>query len=102
MEITLYALVGTPTSGSMRLKGKINGHWVIILIETGSNQNFVDSSVILILQLLVTSTERFEVKVANGEALVTESLCSAIPTYIQNHLFLLKLNILPMGGVTLF
>ena len=26
VEITLYALVGTPTLGTMRLKGKINGH----------------------------------------------------------------------------
>lgn len=101
-EITLYALVGTPTSGTIRLKGKINGHWVIILIDTGSTHNFVDSSVIPILQLPVTSTERFEVKVANREALVTEGSCFAIPTCIQNHLFLLELNILPMGGVKLF
>ena len=41
VEITLYALVGTPASGTMRLKGKINGHWVIILIDTGSEGFFL-------------------------------------------------------------
>ena len=45
-------------------------------------ESSTNSSMIPILQLPMTSTERFEVKVANREALVTEGSCSTIPTYI--------------------
>lgn len=33
-EITLYALVGSPSPGTMRIEGKIQGHYFVILINT--------------------------------------------------------------------
>ena len=46
MEITLYALIGTPTPGTMRVRGKVNGNGLVILIDTGSTHNFVDASLV--------------------------------------------------------
>ena len=45
-EITLYALLGSPSPGTMRIKGKINGHWVVILIDTSSTHNFLDAAIV--------------------------------------------------------
>ena len=39
-EITLYALVGNPSPGTMRIEGKIQGHCLVILIDTGSTTIF--------------------------------------------------------------
>ena len=33
-EITLYALLGSLSPGTMRIKGRINGYWIVILIDT--------------------------------------------------------------------
>ena len=46
VEITLYALTGTPTPGSLRVKGKVNNSGLVILVDTGSTHNFVDASLV--------------------------------------------------------
>ena len=46
VEITLYALIGTPTPGTLRVKGKVNGSGLVILVDTGSTHNFVDASLV--------------------------------------------------------
>ena len=65
-KITLYALLGSPSPGTMRVRGKINGHWVTILINTGGAHNFLDIAILAILQLSSDPTLTFKVKVANG------------------------------------
>ena len=58
----------------MKVRGKINGHWVTILIDTSSTHNFLDATMLSILQLSLDSTLTFEVKVANG-ATILDSRC---------------------------
>ena len=70
-KITLYALLGSPSLGTMRIKGKINGHWLIILIDIGSTHNFVDAAMVFVLQLPLDSSITFEVKVASGASIRT-------------------------------
>lgn len=77
--ITLYALSGTPTSGTMRMKGRTKGKIVVILIDSGNTHNFVDPSLFSQLQIPVDSTQVLEVKVANGEVLRTHGLCKDVP-----------------------
>ena len=51
VEITLYALVGNPTSNTMRIKGRIQNHDVVSLIDSRSIHNFLDAAVLLVLHL---------------------------------------------------
>ena len=46
VEITMYALTGTPTLGTMRVMGKVNGSVLVILVDIGSTHNFVDASLV--------------------------------------------------------
>ena len=46
VEITLHALTRTPTPGTMRTNGRINGSRLVILIDTGSTHNFVNASLV--------------------------------------------------------
>ena len=62
----MYALIGTPTPGTMRVKGKINGSGLVILVDISSTHNFVDASLVSSLQLRVDVIKISEVKVANG------------------------------------
>ena len=66
MEITLYALIGTPTPGTIRVKGKINGSGLVILVDTSSTHNFVEALLVSSLQLKVDVSRILEVRVANG------------------------------------
>ena len=97
-EITLYALTGTPTPGTMRVKGRVNGDRLVILIDTGSTHNFVDVSLISGLQLRVDVTKVLEVKVANGVIVKTQGFCSEVPVIVQGVEFCINFHFLELGG----
>ena len=71
VEINLDALTGTPTPSTMRVKGKVNGSGLVILVDTGNTHNFVDASLVPNLQLRVDVSKVLEVKVANGSIVKT-------------------------------
>ena len=101
LEITLYALLGSPSSGTMRIKGTINGHWIIILIDTSNTHDFLDATIISKLQLHLDPTVSFEVKVANGETIKTKGVCLDVKVAMQGHVFFVDLNVLPLGDCEL-
>ena len=45
-KITLYALSGTPTSSTMRVMGMIKHKSLVILIDSSSTHNFIDTSLL--------------------------------------------------------
>ena len=94
----LYWVVSPST---MRVKGKINGHWVTILIDTGSTHNFLDTAILAILQLSLDPTLTFEVKVANGATIQTQGVCTNVRVSVQGHAFVVDLNVLPLGDCEL-
>ena len=96
--ITLYALSGTLTSGTMRVKGRVKCKSVVILTDLGYTHNFVDPSLFSQLHIPVDSTQILEVKVANGDVLRTHGLCKDVPIDLQGHQLLVQLHVLPMGG----
>ena len=77
-EITLYALLGSPSPGTMRVWGRINHQDVLILIDSGSTHNFLDVSSWSSLKLPLSTQESFTVKVANGEVLRTQGACHEV------------------------
>ena len=77
--ITLYALTGAPTLGTMRVRGKINDSGLVILVDTSSTHNFVDALLVSSLQLKVDVSRILEVKVANGTMVRTQGFCSNVP-----------------------
>ena len=50
-KITLYALIGSSSSNTMRVKGKIENQEMVSLIDSGSIHNFLDASVLPSVQL---------------------------------------------------
>ena len=100
-EITLYALLGSPSPGTMRIKGRINGHWIVILIDTRITHNFLDAAILSRLHLPVDPTVSFEVKVANGDTIMTKGACLDVKVVMQGYNFVVDLNVLPLGDCEL-
>ena len=70
-EITLYALVGNPSTQTMRVKGRIKNHEIVSLIDSGSTHNFLDVVELHTLNLPLDTSQILEVKVANGNIIKT-------------------------------
>lgn len=100
-KITLYALSDTPTFGTMRVMGRIKHKSLVILIDSGSAHNFIDTSLLPQLHIPVDTSQILEVKVANGDVIRTQGLCKEVPIFLQGHQFLVQLHVLPMGGYDL-
>ncbi|XP_075660010.1 uncharacterized protein LOC142629848 [Castanea sativa] len=100
-EITLYALVGSPTPITMRVKGKIKTISLVILVDSGSTHNFIDASLIPGLQIPVDVSQILEVKVANGEIIKTQGLCKDVLMFIHGQIFFVQLHVLSLGGCDL-
>ena len=96
--ITFYALIGTPTLGIMRVRGKINGNRLMLLVDKGSTHNFVDALVVFSLQLKVDVSRILEVTVANGTVVRTQVFCSSVPVCVQGVEFCVQFHVLALGG----
>ena len=101
VEITLYALLGSPSLGTMRVKGRINVQLITILIDTSSTHNFLDTIILATLQLSLDPTLTFEVKVANGATIQTNGVRANIKVLVQGYTFTVDLNVLPLGDYEL-
>ena len=100
-EITLYALVGSPSPGTMRIEGKIQGHCLVILIDTSSTHNFLDAGLCSSLKLAIDPDLAFDVKIANGATVKSLGACQDLQVQVQGHHFCMDLNMLPLGGCDL-
>lgn len=69
LETSLYALIVSPNPRTMRLLWKIRGHWVVLLVDTGSTHNFWDASIITKAQLPMVRSLKLEVKIADGSVI---------------------------------
>ena len=96
-EITLYALMGSPSPGTMRVWGRINHQDMVILIDSGSTHNFLDKALWKLLKLPISTQYCFEVKVANGDVLQTKGACHEVQIKLQGTLFQMDLNVFPLG-----
>ena len=97
-EITLYALLGCPSPGTMRVLVRINHQELVILIDTGSTHNFLDTSIWMLLKLPMSIKDSFEVKIANGTMVKTKGACHVVNLKIQGQEFIMDLNVLSLGG----
>ena len=97
-DITLYALLGSPSPGTMRVLDQIRGHWVVILLDTGSSHNFLDAVLVRTLKLAVDTTRILEVKVTNGDLIRIKGECKDLLLKMQGSEFIVNLHVLTLGG----
>jgi len=97
-EISLNAITGTPSPKTMRLIGFLKLHRVIILIDSGSTHNFVDSKLIAQLGIIPHNHNSVKVRVANGEVVLSPGRCDDIGLKMQGSTFQVNLFVLPLAG----
>lgn len=96
--ISFHALQGIFVPTTLRFHGKINNRTVLVLVDSGSTHNFVQTKVANQLALSTTITKQLRVGVGNGEELHCEGLCLQTPLSIQGTTFHTDLFVLPMYG----
>lgn len=78
-HISLHALAGTSTLNTFRLYDSIAHHRMVILIDSGSTHNFIQSHVTRFLNLCSTPTQALQVIVGNGSTLGCDTTSLSVP-----------------------
>lgn len=71
-QLSLNALAGTDRGEAMKLRALVENQVILILIDSGSSHSFVSSSFLKKVGLKAQPTEARQVKLANGEVLITD------------------------------
>lgn len=69
---------------------------MVILIDSGCTNNFLDESMWLALILPLSSKDTFEVQMVSGAILRTKGVSYGVPLKVQGQTFKVDLNILPL------
>ena len=65
--ISLYAMLGTGDSNTMRLQGRIKSLKVVILVDSGNTHNFMDQAIVKKVSCQTHTMARTGVTIANGD-----------------------------------
>ena len=97
-EISLHAIIGSLHPKTMKVLGWIGGQKVVVLIDSGSTHNFVDTLICKIAHLLVQKDQRIRVRVANWELVVNEGNCLKVLVQLSGFSFLTDTHLISLAG----
>ncbi|XP_074352895.1 uncharacterized protein LOC141692051 [Apium graveolens] len=100
-EISFHAISGSFLPQTLRLPGKLNNKNVVLLIDGGSTHNFIEQSVVERLGLLVDTTAKLEVVVANREKLSCVGRVTGLTILIQGYKITTDFFVLPIAACPL-
>ncbi|KAF2322669.1 hypothetical protein GH714_028059 [Hevea brasiliensis] len=98
-EISLNALTGWSSTGTMRVEIQFNSCQLIVLIDSGSTHNFINEKIAGLLKLPARPTTPFNVKVADGSPLRCTGKFKDIAFSLQGIPFTATFFSLPIMGL---
>ncbi|KAJ3704209.1 hypothetical protein LUZ61_007914 [Rhynchospora tenuis] len=96
--ISLFNANGAKRVKNMKFKGTIGEIPICVLIDSGSTHSFVNPTVLQDQNFKISRNAPMAVIVANGNKMVTESVCNAMKFSIQGHEFEKDMRILDVQG----
>ncbi|XP_039138145.1 uncharacterized protein LOC120275588 [Dioscorea cayenensis subsp. rotundata] len=100
-SISFHALMGHVVPSTLKLVESINGQEVLILVDGGSTNNFIQNRLASQLKLVVQPSAHTRVSVGNGDALTCGGECSVVPLKVGDAIFMVNLILLPIYGADL-
>jgi hypothetical protein len=101
LGISLHAIAGSPAPKTMRMMGRLNNQFAVVLIDTGSTNNFVDPDVARRAKLPIQESTTLTVMVANGATIPCRGYCETAQMSLQGSVFNPNLYLLTLGGCDL-
>lgn len=97
VEASLYTLSGNLSRKTIMLQGKLLGHLVNILVDTGSSDSYIHSQYVNKLNLKQTQVAPFSVIIADGSIMTSHNMCPKIKWEVQGSKFCFDLKSMDVG-----
>lgn len=76
--ISLYAIAKVRTENAMLLSATVHGHRAVMLLDSGSTTNFINTDLLWRLQLVTVPSPHMWVLVANGDRVPYEGVAWSV------------------------
>ncbi|RWW43527.1 hypothetical protein BHE74_00050795 [Ensete ventricosum] len=95
-DYAVYALAGYSNLQTMKVGGLLKSQPIIVLIDTGNTNNFLNSKVIACLALQIEGYNKFDVKVTDGQILNCDQRCPRVKLLLQDQEVVADFFLLPI------
>lgn len=85
-EVSLNSVVGISNPKTMKLRGKIEGKEIIVLIDPGATHNFISLNLVKLLGLVIEDSGGFGVSLGNGEMIKGNGVCKEVSVQLDGRL----------------
>ncbi|XP_021997556.1 uncharacterized protein LOC110894637 [Helianthus annuus] len=96
--LSTAAYFGLHSPKTLRVTGRINGHNVNVLVDSGSTHNILHPRLAAFLQLTTNEVLPFSVMVGNGEHLQCKGYIPNVSLTLNKQVFQVPLYVLPIEG----
>lgn len=97
-QISKEAMLGTETSGTLRLQGLMQHHQIMLLVDSGSTHSFVSAALADKLGKTQRAVPAIKVRIADGGILHCNKEIVDCLWLVQGQSFLTSLKVLPLGS----
>ena len=95
-KLSLNALSGTDSVDCIKLKARVKDKTMLILVDSGSTHSFISSHFVQLAQLPVVPIPARQVKLANGQVIMTDSKVCKLPWFCQGSTLYTDMIVLDM------
>ena len=95
-QLSLNAIAGTEAGDNVKLRALVHNKVMLILIDSGSSHSFISSSFMDKLGLPTQSTKSQQVRLANGDILLTDKMVPQLAWWCNGHTLHTDMKVLPM------
>ncbi|KAF2286334.1 hypothetical protein GH714_014326 [Hevea brasiliensis] len=101
LELLLYSVRGIFGPKTMKFQGCLHGQEVTIMIDSGVSHNFIANNLVTKLELQVTQTPPFGVRLGDGHRTKSSRLCARFQLELDDFTLSSDYYIFPLSGIDL-
>ena len=87
MHLSECDAAGTPAKKTIRLHAMLNGHQVLVLVDSGSSSNFISKAAVQRIQIPTVPVTAAKVTIADGGLMSSSEMVPAAVWSCQRHVF---------------
>ncbi|KAF2313837.1 hypothetical protein GH714_018224 [Hevea brasiliensis] len=99
LELPLFSVGGIQRPRTMKFQGWIANQPVVVLVDSGASHNFISNQLVQRLQLPVSATPSFNVKLGDGCKVSSTGLCKQLELQLLDYTVNTDCYVFPLGGV---
>ena len=98
MEMSLHALSESLKRKTITITGQLDGEEVLILVDAGSSDSYIDSELVIALDIPYRMVSPFSVIVGNGACVTSKAICPRVRWEVNQHKFGFDLKVMELSG----